>query len=293
VRLVQNAALDLAPLPVEPGRAPVRLVASRIVWSGGSLGGIVGSMVAGVEPELRAAALQVPGAGFIPFVVSESAQLSGLVEAIAKANFSPQGTEPLDELHPLGLLLAQITEAGDPLAYAGGVLGARPAASTDPRRPHVLVSYTVDDEVLPNLATHALIRTLGVPIAGSTLVTPDAIPRVDAPVTANLAGRTAAAVQYAPSMHALGYNRWDTRQFQPGFPARDPANRFPRLPGDIRVELPIREHTAALVTFLVGALDGAPRIEITAPVRRDYDADGIDDDAERASGTDPWDPASR
>jgi hypothetical protein len=130
------------------------------------------------------------------------------------------------------------------------------------------------------------------PIAGPTLLEPVGVPRVDAPVSGNQGGRTAAAVQYEPGMHALGYNRWDTRQFQPGFPASDPAARFPRLPKDIRIELPIREHSEQLVTFLRGALDGTPSIAVTAPARRDYDVDGVDDDAERAAGTDPWDPAS-
>lgn len=291
VRLVQNPSVDLSPLGTALGRAAPRLDGAHVAWSGGSLGGIVGSMTTSVEPEIRAAALQVPGAGFIPFIVTGSAKLSGLVQSVSDATFKMVGTEPLDELHPLGLLLGQITEGGDPLAYAGALYGDRPAGA-DPRRPHVMVSYTVDDEVLPNISAHALLRTIGLPIAGPTLVEPEGIPLVAAPARANLGGMTAAATQYAPSTHALGYNRWDIRQYRPGFPAADPSARFPLLPKEITIELPIREHSAELVTFLEGALSGAPEITVTAPVRLDFDADGVLDAAEIAAGTDPWDPAS-
>lgn len=37
---------------------------------------------------------------------------------------------------------------------------------------------------------------------------------------------------------------------------------------------------------------GAPEITVTAAVRKDFDADGVTDDAEIAAGTDPWDPSS-
>lgn len=291
VRLVENATLDLTPIGTALGGVAPKLDGAHVAWSGGSLGGIVGSMTASVEPDILAAAFQVPGAGFIPFIVTGSAKLSVFVEAVSQTTFSMVGSEPLDELHPLGLLLAHITEAGDPLAYAGAIYGDRPAGA-DPRRPHVMIGYTVDDEVLPNISTHALLRTIGLPIVGPTLVEPDGVPLVGAPVSGNQSGLTAAATQYAPSTHALGYNRWDIRQYQPGFPTSDPSNRFPLLPKQITIELPIREYSNQLVTFLTSALAGAPQITITAPVRKDFDADGVTDDAEIAAGTDPWDPAS-
>ncbi len=291
VRLIQNPSLDLAPLGTALGGAAPKLDGTHIAWSGGSLGGIVGSMTASVEPDILTAAFQVPGAGFIPFIVTGSAKLAGLVQSISETTFQMAGSEPLDELHPLGLVLSHITEAGDPLSYAGALYGDRPAGA-DTRRPHVMVGYTVDDEVLPNISTHALLRTIGLPIAGPTLVEPEGLSLLGAPVSGNLSGRTAAATQYAPSTHALGYSRWDIRQYQPGFPTSDLNNRFLSLPKEITIELPIREYSTQLVTFLTGALAGAPEITITAPVRKDFDADGVNDDAEVTAGTDPWDPAS-
>lgn len=291
VRLIQNPSLDLAPLGAALGGSAPKLDGAHIAWSGGSLGGIVGSMTASVEPEIRAAAFQVPGAGFIPFIVTGSAKLAGLVESVSQTTFAMVGSEPLDELHPLGLVLSHLTEAGDPLAYAGAIYGDRPAGA-DARRPHVLVGYTVDDEVLPNISTHALLRAIDLPIAGPTLVQPEGISLLGAPATGNRSGLTAAATQYAPSTHALGYNRWDIRQYQPGFPTSDLSARFPLLPKEITIELPIRESSTQLVTFLAGALTGTPEITVTAPVRTDFDADGVTDAAETAAGTDPWDPAS-
>ncbi len=291
VRLVQNPALDLSPLAASDGTVP-RLDGTRVAWSGGSLGGIVGSMVASVETEIDAAALQVPGAGFIPFVVAASAELAPLIATIAENSFEPPGDEPLDEAHPLAILLSQITEAGDPAAYVGAMQGARPDGAPA-RHPHVLVTYAWDDEVLPNLSTHALLRAMGVPLAGDVIGVPEAVERIDAPVRGNRSGATVAAIQYAPSNHALGYNRYDVRRFAPGHPASDPAQRFPPLPAAIRLELPIREHSRQLSTFLLGAAAGVPEITVTAPARADFDADGVDDAAEAAAGTDPWDPTSR
>jgi hypothetical protein len=55
----------------------------------------------------------------------------------------------------------------------------------------------------------------------------------------------------------------------------------------------VREHAAQLVTFLETVAAGGPsRIEVTAPPRADYDADGVLDADERQRGTDPYDPAS-
>lgn len=290
VRWLQSPGLDLSPLSGALGRTPT-LDGAHLAWSGGSLGGIVGSLMISVEPELRAAALQVPGAGFLPYIAGDSAELATVVSGVATATLGITGSEVLDELHPAALLLASTTEAGDPISQVGAVFGAAPPGFERAQRPHVLVTYSVDDEVLPNVATHALLRALGLPIAGDTLVSPERIDLVAAPLSGNLQGVTAAAVQYAPSTHALGYNRWDKRQFLPGTPAT-PPDRFPQLAHEIRIELPIREHSDQLTAFLTGALSGVPTITLTAPPRADFDADGVLDDAERAQGTDPYDPES-
>lgn len=291
VRLVRNPELDLAPLAAAVGGFTPVLDPERIYWSGGSLGGIIGSTTLAVEPGIDAAALQVPGAGFLQFITTGSAELSPLVGGLATATLGVQGSEAIDEFHPVALLLAAITEAGDPIAYAPHVFAAPLLPERTP--PDVLVTYAPYDEVLPNIATVALIRAFGLDLAAPNLFALPGIGNATAPVVGNHAsGRTAAAVQYMPANHGLGYGRFDTRKFLPGPPA-DGAGR-PKLAREIRFEQPIREHLEQLVTFLASVADGGPAvIDVTAPPVADCDGDGAPDDAERRRGTDPHDPESR
>jgi dienelactone hydrolase len=290
VRLIQSSQLDLARLAAAAGGTTPRLDPQRIYWSGGSLGGIMGAMTIAVEPEIRAAALQVPGASFIQLITTSSAQLAPLVSTLARAALGVQGNEALDEFHPVATLLAAVTEAGDPIAYAPHVFQNPLLPERTP--PDVLVSYAVYDEVLPNISTVALVRALGLALASPRLFDLPGIATLPAPVVGNLmSGRTGAAVQYLPANHGLGYARYDTRQFFPNLPT-DGAER-PRLPAQFTFEQPLREHLQQLVTFLDAVANGGPgRIEVTAPARGDYDGDGVLDDDEQSKGTDPYDPAS-
>lgn len=282
VRLVESPALDLSPLTATLGFEP-KLDPSHIFWSGGSLGGIVGSMTLAVEPDIQAAALQVPGAGFVQLISTGSAKISPLVGVVARGTFGLVGDEPLDEHHPLGLLLGAVTEAGDPIAYAPHVL-------RDPLNgraaPALLITYAAHDEVLPNLATSALVRALGIPVAGGERRELPGVPAVAAPIGPGLDGVTAVAVPYDPANHGLGYVRWDTREFLPDTP-RDEEPRFPRLDHSIAIEMPIREHAAQLVGFFGSVLAGAAKVELTAPPRDDFDGDGVLD----ADDVAPYDPS--
>jgi hypothetical protein len=282
VRLIQSSKLDLSPLSEAAGGTPKKLDPARIYWSGGSLGGIMGTMTTAVEPAIRAAALQVPGAGFVQFITTNSATVYPLVGTLATSIFGIQGTEVLDEFHPVPLLLAAITEAGDPVAYAPHVM-QDPVVPRDP--PDILVTYAIDDEVLPNIATVALVRALGIDLATPDLVDPGGIPTRAAPVSQNRGQRTAAAVQYSPANHGLGYGRYEHRKFMPGVPV-DGDPRFPLLPKPFQFEMPVREHEAQLVTFFSTANAGAAKIEVTAPPRADFYGDGALDDVDK----DPLDP---
>lgn len=291
VRLIRNPELDLVPLADAVGGFTPVLDPERIYWSGGSLGGIIGSTTLAVEPDIDAAALQVPGAGFLQFITTNSAELSPLVGGLATATLGVQGSEAIDEFHPVALLLATITEGGDPIAFAPHVFADPLLPERTP--PDVLVTYAPYDEVLPNIATVALIRAFGLDLVSPNLFALPGVGSTAAPVVANHgSGRTAAAVQYLPANHGLGYGRFDTRKFLPGPPA-DGAGR-PRLAAEFRFEQPIREHTAQLVTFFASLADGGPAvIDVTRAPRADYDGDGRLDEEERTRGTDPHDPASR
>jgi hypothetical protein len=278
VRLVQSSALDLAPLGVAAGAAPPKLDPTRIHWNGGSLGGIIGSMTIAVEPAIQRAVLEVPGGGFAHLVTTGSAKMSGLIGGIIKSSFGVVGEERLDEHHPFVNLLSPTMEAGDPLAYAPHVLSDRLVAG---EAPEVLVTYTHGDEVLPNIATFALLRALGLSVVGTRLDEQPAIGVVEAPLSGN------GAVEYAPATHGLGYARFEPREYQPGVPISDPENPFPKLDKPFELEMPIREHCDQIVHFLETG-----EIVVTAPPVRDYDGDGVLDADEQAAGTDPLDPNS-
>lgn len=290
VRLIRSSRLDLSSLGAAGGGAVPQLDPTRIYWSGGSLGGIIGAMTIAVEPDIDAAALQVPGASFIQLISTGSALLAPVVSALASATLGVQGDEAIDEFHPVALLLSAATEAGDPIVYAPHVFGHPLLPERTP--PDVLVTYAVYDEVLPNIATVALVRALGLDLAAPNLFELPGIRTVHAPVVGNLeSGRTGAAVQYLPSNHGLGYGRFDSHNFFPSTNG-DGAQRQ-RLPMAFTFEQPIREHSAQLVTFLESVAIGEQgRIEVTAPPRADYDADGVLDVDEQQRGTDPYDPAS-
>lgn len=285
VRLVQSSKLDLSPLAAAAGGVTPKLDGSRIYWNGGSLGGIMGTMTLAVEPEIRGAALEVPGAGFVQFITTNSAKVAPLVTTIAKGAFGIQGEEVLDEFHPIGSLLATITESGDPIAYAPHVLdGSLSGRDT----PDVLISYAAYDEVLPNLSTHALIRALGIDIATPALGELPGVQALPSPVKGNRSGHAAAAVEYAPANHALGFNRWDTREFMPGVPLGG-EERFPSLPAPFTIEMPVREHSRMLAHFFSTANAGQAEILVTVPPRSDYDADGALD----SDDADPLNPKKK
>ncbi|MBX3125271.1 MAG: hypothetical protein KF718_01065 [Polyangiaceae bacterium] len=289
VRLIENPKLDLTFLAEHTGGVVPKLDPSRIYWSGGSLGGIMGTMTAAVEPHIRGFALHVPGAAFVQLITTQSAKVAPLVTSIAKGTFGIVGDDDdLDEFHPVALLLGAITEAGDPAAYAPHVL-LEPFAGHAP--PDVLVTYAAHDEVLPNAATIALVRALGLERAGPHFIPMPGVLDVAAPASANIAGRTGVAVEYGPANHALGYARWDLREFIKDLP-QPGDDRFPLLPAPFTFELPVREHCVQLVTFLTTAAQGPARVIVTAPARQDFDADGVTDDVEVESGTDPEDPNS-
>ena len=294
VRLVENPALDLSLLgPALGGTAP-KLDPTHIYYDGGSLGGMMGTITLAVEPDIRAAALQVPGGGFVDLIATNSDKMHGLVATLATGSFGVQGDERLDELHPAINLMAEITEPGDPLSYAPAVYGATlPGMPPRTARPSVLVSYSVDDEVMANISTEALIRAFGMPLARPALEQIDGVPSVDAPVRGNMQGATAAAVQYSPSTHALGTNRFDWRTYMPGDPQPDPDDRWPQIPAKLQMELPIRELDEQVMhLFRSDMMAAAPEIIVTKPPVADYDGDGVTDAEEQKAGTDPYNPDS-
>jgi hypothetical protein len=276
IRLVQRGGSGLE--PIEPALGDkLRLDPTRVFWTGGSFGGIMGATTVAIEPELRAAALQVPGGGFMHLLITQSPQMGGVVNTLIRTAYRLDAaeldeTEKLDAFHPLANIAGTVIESGDPLAFAPEVFG-----KPRPRSPNVLLTYALDDEVLPNEATHALVRAMGLATLGTALRPIAGTARGTAPLTMNVGAGTGVAVEYAPATHALGYARFGERAFSEAGP----------LPRVAKIEMPIREHLAQVIHFF-----RTTEVIQTAPSRADFDGDGVLDEDERARGTDPFDPRS-
>jgi hypothetical protein len=267
-----------------------KLDPSFIAWDGHSLGGMMGTMTTAAEPHIRATSLHVPGGGFIQLLAPNSARLHGLIQTLAKGLYAPVSDAELDSFHPLIQVMATATEAGDPLVFADALAHPFTFAEGPRPAPNVLISFSLDDEIMPNVTTHALVRALGATLIGPHLGSIDDVPTSAPPLSAT--NGLLAANQWAPSTHALGFYRHDQRQFLPGFPRDGEDPRFPTLKRSIIIDTGIREHDAQVVHFLTTALAGKPEAIVTRPAAADFDADGVLDADEVAQGTDPYDPES-
>ncbi|HEV8323738.1 MAG TPA: hypothetical protein VG389_19120 [Myxococcota bacterium] len=308
VRLLKSPALDLSDAAPALGGVVPLLDATNLFWTGGSLGGIMGTMVGAYAPELRAVELTVPGGGFVHLLASNSAGFQGLIGGVLMVIFGSVGTEPFDSFHPVANLIETGFEPGDPLVHAEHLfrdplpLGAGGAAVAH----SVLVSYALDDETLPNRATDALMGAMGLPVANPSLVGADGygvmLAAEDTPLSGNVAAPagatpaavTAAAIQHSPATHGLAYLRWDGRAFLPGAPFDDGSGeRFPMAPMAVTIDMDIAGVQQEIVHFFTTALGGAtPEIDVYAPPVADWDDDGVPDADELVAGTDPYDPTS-
>jgi hypothetical protein len=190
------------------------------VYDGISLGGIMGTWLAALTPDVERFGLDVPGINF-SLLLQRSTQFT-LFETL----LVNQGLEdPLDMLLGLGLL-HELWVSAEPMGYARHVTRDPLPGSGDPKQ--VLVMGAWLDKQVSNLATELLARTLNVPTLTSSLMQGFAgIPDVRGPV---------------PS----GTVFWDTGSFDILDPAHDPfipalANEIPSPvcdPHSVRPSIP-------------------------------------------------------
>ena len=155
---------------------------AKLAYSGHSLGGVMGPQFLAQDPELGTGYLSVPG-GRVSAIVQKSGTFAPLV-----ALMQPPGALPgdLDRFFPL---LQTSIERADPLNWAPQIL--------DGHR-DVLVQEVMDDDIMPNTTTRALVRALGVELVGPNLQTVEGLvvnPN-PMPISGNVNGRTAVLYQY-------------------------------------------------------------------------------------------------
>jgi dienelactone hydrolase len=289
-RLLRSAALDLSALAAPYGGVPPRLDARHIAYLGESYGAHVGAVFAAIEPEVDLYVLDVPGGGLLDLEIARSPEIGSLLIPFARLIYGFEGT--FDRFHPLVAIGQAILDAADPLTYAPHVLGDRLVVGAAPIGPrHVLVIEVVHDELIPNLATHALARAMGLSVLEPDLFAPADLARVASPAQGNVNGQSAALVEYAPATHGANWtSAIGVLRFVPGapHPGDDP---FPTLPAPIEIDNPLYETLEQVVEALLSHQTGDPPVfrSTRAPVA-DFDGDGVSDEVEIAMGRDPFDP---
>ena len=162
----------------------------RLAYWGISLGGIMGSELIALDGGFDAAVLTVAGARLMPLIT----------EASSFATFRPiignlvGGEAELDRSLPL---VQALVDGGDPVAFAGHVLGA-PLPGARGRVPHLLQQMVINDETVSNGTNRSLARALGVPLVPPVVQDVGLVLVEDsAPVVGNIeGGRTAGLFQF-------------------------------------------------------------------------------------------------
>lgn len=203
----------------------------RLVYSGQSMGGVLGSIVTSIDPRVGAAVLGVAGGGLLQHATENSPwlwQQFGIVLAgalgVANDRADPGVAPPHTDL---GFLLMQtLIEDADPLSYASLTIRAPLGAPK-----HVALLNAYSDEVLPNQSSEALALALGLEwmttprsAAGPRYIEP--VATKPAPLSANVTtggtAVTAAWVVLTPATHGMQTNHDESSTFQVSFPPFTP-----------------------------------------------------------------------
>lgn len=167
------------------GNAPagVTIDASKIYYVGHSLGGIVGGTLLGVNSDIKAATLAMPGGG-VAKLLDASASFSPVISAGLAANGINKGTD----LYETFLRFAQtLVDAGDPINYAAAASVGHPIHLIEVVGGATLAdgSTALPDQVVPNNAlagtlasipgylsgTDPLVQVMGLTPAGTEPLT--------------------------------------------------------------------------------------------------------------------------
>ena len=257
-RVVELLRLDpaLPAIAAElPGSIDVAIDVRRLAYLGESYGSLVGSVFASVEPHVGLFVLDVLGGGMLDLEIMGAPGIYTLAVPFASAVYNFSGR--LDRWHPAVSSIQSIIDAADPLTWGGRVFDG-----TLPER-HVLGIEVMGDELIPNDATDALSRVMGLHLLEPYSAAPEGLPTIASPASANVNGQTAVVVQYSPATHGANWTSLEGQlQFVPGFP-HEGEDPFPRLQAPIAVVNPLYETLDQVVQALQTFQTGPPVIVST------------------------------
>jgi dienelactone hydrolase len=150
----------------------------RMLYIGASLGGLMGPELLALTDAFAAAMLAVPG-GRITSLLHDSESLGVIVDAL-RPDATTDGD--IDRFFPI---LQAVVDPGDPMTWAPYVLHDRLDASPPPQ---LLMEVAQGDAIIPNAASDALARSLGLPGVARALWEIADIEFEAAPLTGNLPG---------------------------------------------------------------------------------------------------------
>jgi dienelactone hydrolase len=243
---------DFAAVPAMGG--PAFAISERPMgFVGVSLGGILGTIFVAHEPRIGAALLSVTG-GHLSRLVERSPAFGatflgillprvGLFYEDIDWDAQPASAQP-------GVVLYQmLLDRGDSIAHAAH-LGQRPV--------HLLMHLARDDETVPNSATEALARAIGMPIVGGAPRFTDLEPAA-APLSWNATvGEmmvTRALYVWEPATHGMLSSRGGESRFEPPL---DPP--FRRRAAPVLITNPVAQAQEQMRHFFATWLEGIAQI---------------------------------
>jgi len=253
------------------GGVTPKLDGRKVAYMGDSLGGILGALTSGIEPEHRAYILNVPGAAILTEMAPNAPELSGLLTGAA-ALFFGLGRAQVSPHHPLAIMMQHVLDGGDPIHVARTAF-----LEPDPKTPrNVVVFEALHDEIMSNQATEALARAMGARLIaphGPTLATFTDADGASGVHDVPTAGATGVLVHLSPAQHG-----WDlfTKRGKRNYSAvppvfDDPTHEvFAKLEKTIEFDNPYLEAQALALQFIDDAFAGkVPTVKWTkvpAPV---------------------------
>lgn len=175
------------------------------LWAGGSLGGTMGLVFASADPDMNAAVLNVPGAGWTHFIPGSN--LYTTLAALLATSYD-------GDLGMLHAMLASQTNWDD-------VDGALWNEAREGRKIAYLIQESIGDPVLPNPGSENVAVASGAVQVGAVLVPVAGVDPVDA-----AAGRSALTQFRVPDTDPLDIHGFAARDTPAGAAAREQIRAF-------------------------------------------------------------------